>query len=106
MSNALREEYRKIRNRSHARSFAEFDAAVRKLMEGKPSTPALWVIAARIASFPCRECAGTGKFITGTVNGVPKGPGGEHFRCGGKGMRNDADERRNYGYDMHRPVYL
>ena len=102
----LRKLYRKIRARSHARSAAEFDAAVVKKLEGKQNpTAGDFVAAAQTVSFPCRECAGTGSFITYIENNVPKGPGGAHFRCNGKGMRNDTDERRNYGYDMHRKVY-
>jgi DnaJ-class molecular chaperone len=49
----------------------------------------------------CERCAGTGQFITGSMNGKPTGPGGICFRCGGKGHQTDADERRNYGYDIH-----
>jgi hypothetical protein len=37
-----------------------------------------------IGDYFCRRCAGTGKFITHTVNGQPKGPGGDCFRCNGK----------------------
>lgn len=51
----------------------------------------------------CRRCAGTGKFITGTLNGQPTGPGGICFRCGGKGVQTEADARRNYGYDNFAP---
>lgn len=35
----------------------------------------------------CGRCAGTGEFITGLHNGVPTGPGGICFRCGGKGVQ-------------------
>ncbi len=48
----------------------------------------------------CRRCAGTGQFITYVENGVPKGPGGICFRCGGKGVQTEDDQRRNWGYDM------
>lgn len=47
----------------------------------------------------CRRCAGTGRFITGTLNGKPVGPGGPCFRCAGKGFQTKADSRRNWGYD-------
>jgi hypothetical protein len=40
----------------------------------------------------CRRCVGTGQFITGTVNGVPTGPGGICFRCAGKGRQDDCGE--------------
>lgn len=52
----------------------------------------------------CERCAGTGQFITGSMNGVPTGPGGPCFRCAGKGYQTDADERRNYGYDNFAPI--
>ncbi|GAF96966.1 unnamed protein product [marine sediment metagenome] len=51
--------------------------------------------------FFCGRCAGTGQFITYVENGKPRGPGGECFRCNGKGFHNNADRRRNWGYDMH-----
>ena len=50
----------------------------------------------------CERCAGTGRFITGSMNGRPTGPGGVCFRCGGKGHQTEADRRRNFGYDNHR----
>lgn len=56
-------------------------------------------------AYRCRRCSATGKFITGTNNGKPIGPGGDCFRCGGKGYHDQADRRRNYGADMHRKVY-
>ena len=49
----------------------------------------------------CERCAGTGRFVTGTLNGVPAGPGGECFRCHGKGYQTAEDERRNTGYDRY-----
>lgn len=102
----LRQLYRKIRSRSHARTPAEFLAAVVKLLAGKANpTPGEYVAAAQRATFPCRRCAGTGQFITYVENNVPRGPGGACFRCNGKGVRNDADQRRNYGHDMHQKVY-
>lgn len=47
----------------------------------------------------CRRCAGTGAFITRVENGVPKGPGGQCFRCNGKGFHNHDDRKRNWGYE-------
>ena len=44
---------------------------------------------------PCRRCAQTGQFITGTVNGKPRGPGGPCYRCNGKGYHDRADRKRN-----------
>jgi hypothetical protein len=52
----------------------------------------------------CDRCGGTGQFITYVENGVPKGPGGSCYRCGGKGIQTDADRRRNWGYDMNRRI--
>ena len=54
----------------------------------------------------CRRCAGTGQYITGVTNGVPTGPGGLCFRCGGKGYQTAKDMRRNAYYDAHRPAYI
>lgn len=53
----------------------------------------------------CGRCAGTGQFITYIENGVPKGPGGPCYRCGGKGWQSVADTRRNYGHDNFAPIY-
>ena len=61
--------------------------------------PEVLVVKAR-----CGRCAGTGQFITYVENGVPKGPGGPCFRCGGKGFTTNADRRRNYGYDNYAPI--
>lgn len=94
----LRTEYRLIRKRSHAKSPADFDAAVKAL---NPQSPEDYVAAARNVTFPCRRCAGTGQFITGMLNGKPTGPGGPCYRCNGKGFRDDRDQRRNYGHDKH-----
>jgi hypothetical protein len=47
----------------------------------------------------CRRCAGTGQFITGVTNDVPTGPGGDCFRCGGKGYQTPADQKRNDNYN-------
>lgn len=48
----------------------------------------------------CGRCAGTGMFITYVENGVPRGPGGVCFRCGGKGAHTQADRKRNYWFDL------
>jgi hypothetical protein len=100
----LRAEYARIRDRSEAKSKDVFNAAVQELLatkvKGEP-TPLQFVKAAGLVSFPCGRCAGTGSFITGTLNGKPTGPGGPCFRCSGKGRQNDADVRRNWYYDTH-----
>lgn len=101
----LRREYRGIRNRS-GQSPAVFNAAVElKLLalnaDPETATPKQWLRAAKLVHFRCGRCAGTGAYITGTVNGVPTGPGGICYRCEGKGFQTDADRRRNFGYDNY-----
>ena len=54
----------------------------------------------------CHRCAGTGKFITGMLNGKPVGPGGNCFRCNGKGFHTQIDRKRNDYYDSHQQVRL
>lgn len=92
-----RNEYRTIRNRSHAETREQFDAAVRAHLGAKAetATPEQWVAAAKATRIPCRRCCGTGDYITMTENGVPKGPGGVCYRCAGKGHQTDADAIRN-----------
>ncbi len=51
--------------------------------------------------FGCGRCAGTGAFVTYVLNGKPKGPGGDCFRCDGKGYHTRADRKRNWGYDRY-----
>lgn len=50
---------------------------------------------------PCARCASTGRFITEVVNGKPVGPGGNCYRCAGKGHHNHADRARNLHHDNH-----
>jgi hypothetical protein len=52
-------------------------------------------------TFHCGRCAGTGAFITGSLNGKPVGPGGICFRCEGKGRHTRADRKRNHFHDMN-----
>jgi hypothetical protein len=54
-----------------------------------------------MANIVCGRCGGTGKFVTRVENGVPKGPGGECFRCEGKGYQTKDDEKRNENYDRY-----
>lgn len=105
-----RSYYRRIRARSEAKSKAAFDAAVQaKLVQSLKgdltevvwASPQQWVEAAREVRFLCKRCAGTGMFITMVENGQPKGPGGECFRCQGRGTQNDHDVRRNEVHDQH-----
>lgn len=46
-------------------------------------------------SVDCKKCSGSGTytFTNGTI--------GSCFRCKGKGHTDDADRKRNYGYDLH-----
>lgn len=109
-----RRYYRQVRARSEAKDKATFDAAVKEKLErgiflwqagGNPPNPMTlpqqWVEAAREVRFPCGRCGGTGRFITGMLNGQLTGPGGECFRCKGKGTQNDHDVRRNEVHDQH-----
>jgi len=102
---ACRAYYAKIRSRSEARSAAIFNTAVAKALDPitaeRDATPQEWVKAARAVRFPCGRCAGTGRFITGSLNGQPTGPGGDCFRCNGTGAQDDHDVRRNEEHDKH-----
>jgi len=63
--------------------------------------PKHWTDAIEAIALICRRCAGTGKFITYTENGVPKGPGGCCFRCNGSGLQDFTDGHRNATHDEH-----
>jgi hypothetical protein len=63
------------------------------------STPSECIATLEALTCPCRRCAGTGQYITGSTNGQPTGPGGICFRCEGKGRQNLADARRNRAFD-------
>ncbi len=91
---ALRKEYLAIRKRSVAPNAKAFDAqvAVRVQQCGLESSPEVIVEQAKLASFTCPTCAGSGSFRTG----------GPCFRCNSKGVQNDADTRRNFGYAKFR----
>lgn len=100
----LRAYYKRIRARSEARTPSAFDAGVKALLAKhgiEAPTPLQFVKAARAARFGCRRCAGTGAFITYVENGVPRGPGGECYRCAGRGTQNDHDVKRNEVHDIH-----
>ena len=94
------EAYRAIRSRSEEPN-STFDAAVDAAIKAAKvkRTPSAFVKYAERVRFTCKRCAGTGVFVTAVVNGKPTGPGGDCFRCGGKGTQDDADRRRNYVYD-------
>ena len=96
--------YARIRARSEARTPAIFDKAVGSHVACPADADALtraraWVKAALVMRFTCGRCAGTGQFVTYVENGVPKGPGGECYRCDGRGAQNDGQVRRNEAYD-------
>lgn len=86
------------------RTPAEFDDVIRAELARKgitEPTPQDWVKAALGYRWKCPRCAGTGAFITGTVNGKPTGPGGSCFRCNGQGAQQPEDAKRNFWHDMH-----
>ena len=85
---------------------AELDNVIRGVLAmARPEnfivTPRMWAVAAERATVRCKRCAGTGQFITGSVNGQPTGPGGDCFRCQGKGRQNGADGHRNRVHVRH-----
>lgn len=98
-----RREYARIRGlfvEGSDADFRAFDAAV-KARVGEGATPEQFIAAAKAMRVRCRRCAGTGRYVTMVVNNRPTGPGGECFRCEGKGEQDEADARRNWGYDRY-----
>ena len=55
----------------------------------------------KVVGVRCDRCSGTGQFITMVLNGKPTGPGGECFRCAGKGYQTPEDVKRNEAYDVY-----
>jgi hypothetical protein len=53
----------------------------------------------KVLGHKCGRCAGTGMYVTMVLNGKPTGPGGECYRCDGKGYQTPKDEARNVAYD-------
>lgn len=99
----IRQAYIRVRglfNESSNCPKADFDALVQATVS-TDATPSQWVAAAQAITVPCRRCACTGQYVTGTLNGKPTGPGGICFRCEGKGRQNHADAKRNWGYDRN-----
>ena len=98
----LRAEFRFLRrNALHIMTKEQFDEEVAKAC---PTSAQEFVKAARKAKVVCNRCRGTGTYVWGAVvNGVPS-HSGPCFRCKGKGYQDQADARRNFGYDMHRSV--
>ncbi len=99
---ALREEYL-IRRAFLGYDYAdksEIDAAIEAAVaKSGDRSPVGYVAAATVAAVRCRRCVGTGRYITGTVNGVPTGPGGDCYRCGGAGAQTSDDGIRNAWFD-------
>jgi hypothetical protein len=97
----LRAEY--ATRRDHAAydnaTRAQFDAACRELV-GESASPEAWLKATDRVRFCCRRCAGSGQFVTGTVNGRPTGPGGACYRCQGRGSQSWVDGQRNAYRDL------
>ena len=83
-----------------------FNAACLAIIGEREATPAAYVAAAERVRFMCKRCAGTGRFITYVENGIPKGPGGECFRCDGKGEQNIKDAKRNAYHDEHQIIRM
>jgi hypothetical protein len=104
-----RKEYNKIRARAcyDGASHTEFDeafVALRKSHESKTGhrlSPCELVKLAEKVAVRCRRCGGTGRFVTMVVNGQPRGPGGECYRCAGKGAQTSEDGARCRSYDKH-----
>lgn len=98
----LRKLYKGIMERALARMDRdEFDEQVEGfLVEAKltPETakPVDWVRAAMKVQHHCRKCEGTGVYRWQTSFGWDSGT---CYRCEGKGYQDDADRRRNWGYD-------
>lgn len=95
-----RHYYRKIRQRSEAKSSEEFDAAVKRLLESmkvKDTSPDAWVWAAQQVEFGCSKCETTGQYRSPVTHAY-----GVCFRCEGKGYQNDRDRKRNITYDKFR----
>jgi hypothetical protein len=87
-------------------SLTDFNAIVAKFVPAGAG-PEAWIEAAKTkASAPCGRCGGSGMFVTGMLNGKLTGPGGECFRCGGKGRQNFADTQRNSYYDQNQRVSM
>jgi hypothetical protein len=78
----------------------EAQSAIQEALKGEPS-PEAYVKAVKRASVPCRRCGGTGRFVTGVMNGKAVGPGGQCYRCGGKGVQRWEDGKRNYFADIN-----
>jgi hypothetical protein len=78
-----------------------FNALVLDALGSGEHAPCDFVSAAKGLTFKCSRCAGTGAFITYVENGIPKGPGGECFRCQGKGYQTLKDAKRNAYHDAH-----
>lgn len=57
----------------------------------KPRTPTAWVEAAMAVTCTCPKCHGTGTYETKTFSG-------DCFACGGKGVCDHADRKRNLDY--------
>ncbi len=102
---AIRAEYRTIRSMARWENSRlegdAFETLVRSCALFVAETGPAWLRAARLVRVPCARCATTGRYITGTVNGKPTGPGGDCFRCAGKGYQDTADLYRNRSYDLN-----
>ncbi len=104
-----RKEYAKIRARTcyDGASHEDFDKAFRALREkhetktGHELSPCELVKLAQCVTVRCRRCGGSGRYVTMVVNGRPTGPGGECYRCAGKGAQSEDDGARCWAYDRY-----
>lgn len=97
---ALRAEYKMVRgafcyDNCDAK---EFDALVKA---HNPTSPEEFVAAAKNVACKCKRCGGSGKYVTRVENGQARGPGGDCFRCQGKGFQDAEDVKRNRWYDIY-----
>ena len=88
--------YRKVMR--YAMSLEDIERALEAVA---PVTPAEWVDAMRKVTCECERCRGTGTYSWGAcINGKME-HSGMCYRCGGKGLLNNMDARRCYGYDNY-----
>lgn len=93
-------------NAKKADAMSAIAALADKISGEKMPTPEQWVLAANTVRLICRRCGGTGQFITYVLNGVGKGPGGDCFRCAGKGVQTAADAHRNIHFDQNQIIHI
>jgi hypothetical protein len=83
-------------------SKAEVRVAIEQKWQFDSLSPEQHVMAIEGVKLTCKRCGGTGRFVTGMVNGKLTGPGGSCWRCAGRGYQTHRDGHRNRTFDMHR----